>query len=515
MSNINQIFSDKKFPAFITSHSIFQAFKEVRKVFPEIGLPNSEAEIEVDNKKEARDAANNLVSEIKYLVDERITTLHNYCSKKSDTIGPKRKKKLENVNKLLGAVKTTLTRSKSKCLKLQRGKITLNLPQNILDIEDKIIFKSGEGLFRIYNKLNDILRDGHFLPMEKYESLEEFKEFSSKNVPALKYKVRFSSDGSDGMWDIATMSMRGITSCQSWDSVNSSHIIGSVVDPFTAIIYLTSGAKYNDLGDKMIRRCVVRFMVDEKKKIPFIGLEKMYPSMEKGALNAFIGFLKTRTDNKFNVVYLPEMRKTSVYIPMSKVVKELKQPNYPYRDSEVEYKTDISSKDSIREQVREKLETIGINVAAKTITAARSMRLTDIPVGSKSTFKVLRGTDYYSDHSFYLIRCIQAEVKKFFDNISMDKYTNKAAFLKSAIELLLADKLEDRLFDAINSVLSMYIYGSSYSKIDDVVIRKLAKLSCEKISAYLLTELKKIRVVETKTPEVNHPATAIYMKLLG
>ena len=39
-----------------------------------------------------------------------------------------------------------------------------------------------------------------------------------KNSRSLKdYKIVFSSNGKEGLWDIATMSARGITSCQGWN----------------------------------------------------------------------------------------------------------------------------------------------------------------------------------------------------------------------------------------------------------------------------------------------------------
>ncbi len=303
MTATKTIFSEKKFPSFITGHAIFKSFKEVRKVFPEIGLPNTEKEIEVDNKKEAKDAATYLLNEIKDRIDRRLLSINKYAVKK-DSMGKKRKKKLNNAQHLLTSVKTNITKAKNGFLTENNGRITLNLPTDIADAEDKMAFKGGEGLFRVYNKLNETLRAGHFLAMPKLEDLNTFKEFSAKNVPALKYKVRFASDGSEGAWDIATMSMRGINSCQTWGGGNSTHIVGSIVDPFTGIIYLTNGGKFNEHGSKMIRRCVVRFVVDEKKKVPYLALERMYPAMEKGCLDAFIAFLKERTDNKFDVIYL-------------------------------------------------------------------------------------------------------------------------------------------------------------------------------------------------------------------
>lgn len=521
MSEVKQIFSEKKFPSFITSHPVFKNNKEVKKVFPEIGLPNTEKEIEVDNKKEAQASAVALLNEIRHMLEERIRTINKYQTKKPDAIGKKRKKKLENVIKLLDTVKTEISKGgtgiKNKFILENNGRITLNLPTDVADVEEKVTFKTGEGLFRIYNKLNEVLREGHFLAMTKLEDLPAFKEFSSKNVPALKYKVRFASDGSEGAWDIATMSMRGVSSCQSWGTGNSTHIVGSIVDPFTGIIYLTSGAKFNEHGTKMIRRCVVRFVVDEKKKVPFIALEHMYPSMEQGALDAFIAFLKERTDNKFEVVYLPSSRRYNMYVPMSKIVSSLSAQDQPYRDSGVTYKADVNDKPArIKEQVQAKLEAIYAQFAAKTVAAARAMKLGTIPEESKAAFKALRGNDHIWDSSYHLYEDLQAEIKKAFVK-GMDKHTSSDAFLKETIETFVADNLEDKIFNVVKTSARKRI-PKDVGKLSDEVARDVAKASVAKLIPYFDAELKKIKVVDAKGDMKKDPAEdaiPIYTKLLG
>jgi hypothetical protein len=139
----------------------------------------------------------------------------------------------------------------------------------------------------------------------------------------------FSSDGKEGAWDIGTMSMRGIRSCQSWNDGEYSHCtIGSVIDPFVGIIYLTSGAKYNEYGSKMIRRCIVRFVINSKTNSPYLLLDNMYPNLDDDVLRQFKKFLKDKTDGKFEVHYANNMSSDLVqhtYIPLTDIRKRLRQ----------------------------------------------------------------------------------------------------------------------------------------------------------------------------------------------
>lgn len=514
MADTKKIFTEKKFPNWITSHSVFKNNKEIKKVFPEIGLPNCEKEIEVDNVKEANTAAKYLITELRQEMAHRIETLERYVNKHPDKVGAKRKKKLENTIKLLADTKKTLTKSKD-CIASVNGKITLNLPSNVASGDDKVAFKTGEGIFRIYNKLNDTLRDGHFLAMEKLENLDRFKDFSTKNVPALKYKLRFSSEGSEGLWDIATMSMRGINSCQSWGSGNHTHIVGSLVDPFTGIIYLTSGGKFNEYGSKMIRRCVVRFMVDQKG-IPFIALERMYPAMEKGALNSFIGFIKEMTDKKFDVIYLERGGSRRGYVPMSKIVGSLTDYDKPYRDSGTQYNAvGKIGKNTISNDVKRKERAIFSTYPAKVITAARSIKIGTIKEEAKDAFKILRGTNTHFDYSYDLYHLLQYDIEKHFNSIKKE-YDNDNLYLKETIETFIANGIEDKIFTACKSLIKK---NKRLERLDDATIKEFASAAASKVNDYFAAELKKIEIVEKKSDEkvVDPASTAIpiYTKLLN
>ena len=157
-----------------------------------------------------------------------------------------------------------------------------------------------------------------------------YSEYITENVPNNKLKIVFSADGADGAWDIATMSMRGVKSCQSWDGEYKHCTIGSVIDPFVGIIYLTSGAKFSDKGSRMIRRCVVRFVIDGKSHQPYILLDHMYPSIDTATINRFKKFLKSKTGDKFDVQYAPNSEHKTLqdtYLPLNDIRKKLKETN--------------------------------------------------------------------------------------------------------------------------------------------------------------------------------------------
>lgn len=524
--DVKSILAENNFPNFIKTHSIFRTFKEIRKVFPEIGLPNAEKEIEVDNKVEAQTSAKALVNEMQAVIDKRIRTINKYGSKKTadgveHPMGKKRQKKLDNAVKLLTKVRDDIAKSRDKFLVTNNGRVTVNLPSDISDADDKVAFKTGEGLFRVYNKLNDTLREGHFLAMTKLEDLASFKEFSAKNVPALKYKVRFSSEGGEGAWDIITMSMRGVSSCQTWSHAGTqgtfTHVVGSMVDPFTGIIYLTSGGKFNEFGTKMIRRCVVRFMVNKKDKVPFIALERMYPALERPALDAFIAFLREKTENKFDVVYLPESAKiTGAYVPLSKIVSSLNQYDQPYRDSQIPYEQDINDvQGRLRQNVNPKLETVCAAVSSKVIAAARAMKMASVPESSKEAFRALRGTDYNWDCSYNLYDDLTNDVRTFFSKRKLEDYGNEGTYLKESLEAL-SEGLEDRISKVVKNTAKTRIHHSR-GNLGDEVVANLSKVSSEKIGTWLAAEIKKIKI-DTEKPTKKALASAaipIYTKLLS
>lgn len=152
-------------------------------------------------------------------------------------------------------------------------------------------------------------------------------------------KLCFSSTGNKGYWDIATMSMRKIKSCMTWGSDNSIALIGSILDPYVGIIYITDGTHTNH-GKSMIARSVVRFVVDRNGK-PSIFLERVYADgLADDYADVFKSFIEERVD-------IPvcsdddEDQHRQFVIPLTEQVSSIAdlalEEYLSYRDSDIEY----------------------------------------------------------------------------------------------------------------------------------------------------------------------------------
>ena len=87
--------------------------------------------------------------------------------------------------------------------------------------------------------------------------------------------ICFTSEGNKGYWDLATMSMRGVSSCMRWGSEHAPSLIGTILDPYAGMIYITDGTAMKH-GEKIIARAVVRFVVDRNKNKPVLVMEPIY-----------------------------------------------------------------------------------------------------------------------------------------------------------------------------------------------------------------------------------------------
>ncbi len=352
MISVEELFvSDNKYPKWISSNPVFSKLGYVRKVFPEIGLSDFEEKIVIDNSSEITSSANQLLDVITDFLNARTTKLLTFSKKAK--IGKKRRRHLNSLLSIMTTLMDWLrTNKKSFITILPTGKVSLNIP-NDLYAKDVLFLKKGASLFKIYDKLNLLLKEGKFVSLKDISQAFQFKNFSSINIPSKEMFVKFSSAQVEGLWDIATMSMRGITSCQTWStgSSNDGRVIGSMIDPFTAIIYLTCGGTFNTYGSKMIRRCVVRYVIDNNNKTPYLLLEKMYPAFEKPSLDAFIRVIKAGAPAGMEVYYTVDVGEKAhrqgtklsySYVPLSDEIKALDPKFYPYCDSALLFREDLT-----------------------------------------------------------------------------------------------------------------------------------------------------------------------------
>lgn len=146
------------------------------------------------------------------------------------------------------------------------------------------------------------------LAATKIKSIKPINTTVDKNIEASFFcpikedkniNICFSSDGQKGYWDIATMSMRGISSCMKWSKTGDHcrSLVGSIVDPYAGIIYLSNN-KDTKYGKKMLARAVVRMVSSNNK--PTLFLEPVYPSTyDDGRIaTIFSSFLEQKTGMK-------------------------------------------------------------------------------------------------------------------------------------------------------------------------------------------------------------------------
>ena len=456
MPTVRQIFAKKDFPSFITKHPIFKTVKTIKKIFPDIGLPNCEKIVTIDNTKQIKENAEYLIKDLSYRLSN-----HVYSPYRDQ--------------KLLDDLKQTLKTS----IITKDGKISLNLSKEVLDKNGKVAFKKGEGVFKVYNKV----RRDYSAYLSPLESINQFKVFSSVNIPNTEHTIRFSSDGAEGLWDIATMSMRGISSCQSWGKEYCQRLIGSLVDPFTGIIYLTSGAK-TEYGSKMLRRCVVRFVVNKRNKRPSLFVEKMYPDHNQAVMDQFIEFLKEKTKNKFSIyTYNDNCNIDNVVIPTSKTIFNLDVDERSYRDAEIDYEDEDEYEcggEACFSNCNQ-AEIIETGIEKSILSSIRKIKLTDIPENYKDKIKDIKNDPCE-------IRCCIEDIDLY---SNAPAYSTKSEFkndledLKNQMDRKIQSILKDPDFlgqGKTTANIRQKITTEASKKIITIIDRELAKLSTKKLS---------------------------------
>jgi hypothetical protein len=122
-------------------------------------------------------------------------------------------------------------------------------------------FKFGsEELVKILHKHNKIEKVFPYIGLKNDIEFEKTHIIADENGKDCEMHIGFSSDGVCGIWDIGTMSVRGVSSCMHFENPHSKHIVGSMVDPFAGIIYLTN-LKPTKYGITYNKRAIVRLVI--------------------------------------------------------------------------------------------------------------------------------------------------------------------------------------------------------------------------------------------------------------
>jgi hypothetical protein len=314
--NTKSIVKNSKLPNFITGHEIFEKIDEVKKIFPLIGLKNGSESLSELNY--AKFIAPKIKSELKSMF---YSTRYWY--------NKDRAKKIYNVLSECGEKDFIVDK-----------KLTLT-PKKLKNI----------GVRNVKEAYYKCMYD----PMDRKYAISDDEDFNHFPKINNSWKVVFSSSGDTGVWDIATMSMRGIDSCQAWDGSYKRNLIGSIIDPFVGVIYLTNNKNYyGNRGKEMLYRCVVRYVVNRTTRKPAILLEPMYTSedndddydnlIEDAVREIFKLYLQKHLTKKLPIITSPR----NYDIPNSSAVEALRncKGNYEdavdglclsYRDSGVDY----------------------------------------------------------------------------------------------------------------------------------------------------------------------------------
>lgn len=350
--------SKRGYPGWIKGHQLFKEMRKIDKIFPRLGLPNFQEEVEIANTQEAKQFATALGNKIIVELDARKQGLN---SKLQTSLLSKEKNRnetccqIQNLVGLCDAVATSLRIKGSdgipEYITVEKNKVDLCLRSDIFGMDEKLFFrkdenlfitpafKKGEAVFKVLNKLKEM--SGKFgIIWNSWDQWQEFKDFSRTNIGGKKQKLVFSSYGDNGVWDIATMSMRGISSCQSWGTSNSKGLIGSIASKYVAVMYLASGdQEVPGYGSKMLNRSVVRLVINDRTKKPALIIDRMYPSENKDTLRAFETALSKRSG--LDVFYAPHHSGEigNFYVPSEQwMASYLKNGETSYMDSKFNHK---------------------------------------------------------------------------------------------------------------------------------------------------------------------------------
>lgn len=530
--NIQEFFKEKPVPKWMSSHPIFKEIEQVKKVFPAIGLNNCEEDYVIDNLALAQKSAKQLLADIAGQMSHRISKLQVF-HKAHEDMSAIRKAKMDKCIWLLDTLANKI-KEKAEFVAVMNGRVTINLPEDIVYAEEaRPTFRNGEGLFRVYNKLTVLLKDAKFAQLSRLENYESFKQFSTNNVPNNRLKVVFSSHDVNGLWDIATMSMRGVQSCQSWGGEYRHCLIGSILDPFVGIIYITSGADFGKYGPKMIKRCIVRYVINEDSKKPYILIDNMYPGYDKQVMEAFKDFLKKHTKNKFEVHYAPDVSSekffTNSYMPLTKTRKLLseyggdREDNYDddgydddgdpretlqsYQDYHVKNKESQDKNSLYEKNAKIKAKRFIKNFSDAFAASIADIDVAEFPDAIKPAIRRLKGKGVASRNGRFVTDASGVIAKDIISSIDKNNYSNSDDYLTKLYYTYFLNK--EKVLESIKTKFTRSLNGRldlrGDHRLRGIHFTQLMKAVLPKIDEQLKVSMKSVIDSKKKTKTLPLP----------
>jgi len=496
-TNIQEFLKNEKLPKFLAEHEKLKSITKVSKVFPSIGLPNCSETCKFDNSEITKTSAESLISELGELMFNRFANAAYLHAPINDAQAAK-------INKLL-YWRGILANVKDQhyyhsFIYNENNKVSIKLSSDIADNTGKVIFRKNESLFRIYNKVCEISKSERLgINFPKLETIASFKQFSIDNVPTKDYKIVFSSNGLEGLWDIATMSMRGIVSCQSWSGRFKTQLVGSLIDPCVGIIYLTTGKNINNLGSKMIKRCIVRYAVNSETKKPVIIIDRMYPSYDGKVKELFYNFIKEKTNSKIDIIVWP-MQNTDwniinkLYLPDHSIRKNLTKRTKSYMDTPVFAKKDLRVK---KPQLEINIENRNIRfrqmvatfdqcyTGLKSVDLSSITKNNDIKIGLKRIIKTPGMSEIVA--SYY-----NEIANKLIETTSKNDITSSDEYMKQLCFSFLAKKHTKQAIISCVRKINKYYKLSKKNKINSEILTKLLTPTQTLVSNNVKLQLKEL-----------------------
>lgn len=298
--NAIDILEERNAPEWITEQKYIKKIKTVEKVFNQIGLSSFRDAVHIKTKNEEKiKMLTNILDQAAYeLMSMRDSTL----KLKLDNPTPEQIEFGDKIYDFSRAAGDLLSQ-----FPFMRSNPEVNNLKLVKDISnDTFKIKKGKSLAYAFNELEKFYKTAiknsgclnYVVDTRPYDKMNAVQTFNNTNIKDKDYYVVFNS-GDEGIWDVCTMSQRGIGSCQSWDSDLEGDfkksLIGSILSKHVGLIYLTSGSD-TPYGEKMMSRCVIRLLVQISTRKPVLMLDQMYPGYDKRILNVFIESLKKRTN---------------------------------------------------------------------------------------------------------------------------------------------------------------------------------------------------------------------------